>query len=509
MSNARPRVLVVDDERFFREAIREVLDGAGFEIETAASGTEALEKAADRPVGVAVLDIQLPGMSGLEVLELLRQKYERLRVIILSAHTEQEIVLEALRLGACDYLAKPLHDEELVLAVRRAWQGFAEADAYARLRDRLDLLDARLRELAQAAAQDPGESGRGSGLAARIAETASQVLGAAKTSLLLVDEAAGGLRLAAAVGREPGAEAYALVMPGSGIAGQVFTRGEAVAVADALGDPRFADRASPERYESAAFAVAPVPGVDKPVGVLCATDREAGAPFDPTDLAVLRILAGVAGRLLAPPRAGADETDAAAAADADAIAPLPLDATDAASAADAELARRICDAAASEIEPARIIAASLRAVGEALGAAPVALHLVDAASGDLVCEGQEDGGVCADRARLAAGRGLTGAVLATGTLVASAEPASDPRFDGDVDTPEGAARPLLCVPVRFRGKGLGVLRAFLPEGAAPSARTGEVLAAALSAAVRNVFLYRSLIESIEEVARARRDAASR
>jgi hypothetical protein len=134
---------------------------------------------------------------------------------------------------------------------------------------------------------------------------------------------------------------------------------------------------------------------------------------------------------------------------------------------------------------------------------------VDAASGDLGCEGQEDGGVCADRARLAAGRGLTGAVLATGTLVASAEPASDPRFDGDVDTPEGAARPLLCVPVRFRGKGLGVLRAFLPEGAAPSARSGEVLAAARSAAVRNVFLYRSLIESIEEVARARRDAASR
>jgi len=507
MSSTRPRVLVVDDERFFREAIREVLDGAGFEVETAASGAEALEKAADAPFGVAILDIQLPGMSGLEVLELLRQKHERLRVIILSAHTEQEIVLEALRLGACDYLAKPLHDEELVLGVRRAWQSFAEADAYARLRGRLDALDARTRELLSTP-PDSGESEVGPGtLAARIADAASAVLGAAKTSLLLVDEDAGGLRLTASVGREPGAEAYALVTPGSGIAGEVFARGEAVAVADALADPRFSERASPDRYESAAYAVAPVPGPEKPIGVLCATDREKGAPFDPTDLALLRILAAVAGRLLATPPAA--EVVAVSLTPAPETAPAEAALADADAARDAELARRVCEAVAAEIEPARIVAALLRAVADALGAAPVALHLVDPASGALVCEGQEDGGVCADRAQLAEGRGLTGAVLATGTLVAAAAPERDPRFDPEVDTPEGPARPLLCVPVRFRGKGLGVLRAFLPEGSEPSARSGEVLAAAVSAAVRNVFLYRSLVESIEEVARVRRDAAGR
>jgi len=508
MTATRPRVLVVDDERFFREAIREVLDGAGFEVETASSGTDALEKAADAPYGVAVLDIQLPGMSGLEVLELLRQKHERMRVIILSAHTEQEIVLEALRLGACDYLAKPLHDEELVLGVRRAWQSFSEADAYARLRGRLDTLDARVREL-MSAPPDPGESEAGPGLAARIAEAASAVLGAAKTSLLLVDEEAGGLRLAATVGREPGAEAYALVTPGSGIAGEVFARGEAVAVADALGDSRFAGRASPERYDSAAYAVAPVPGPEKPLGVLCATDREKGAPFDPTDLALLRILAAVAGRLLAPARAAEVVAETLVAETEPEAVAEPAAAADSEAERDAELARRVCEAVTAEVEPARIVAALLRAVADALGAAPVALHLVDPASGALVCEGQEDGGVCADRARLAEGRGLTGAVLATGTLVAAAEPERDPRFDAEVDTPEGPARPLLCVPVRFRGKSLGVLRAFLPAGAEPSARTGEVLAAAVSAAVRNVFLYRSLVESIEEVARARRDASGR
>ena len=64
----------------------------------------------------------------------------------------------------------------------------------------------------------------------------------------------------------------------------------------------------------------------------------------------------------------------------------------------------------------------------------------------------------------------------------------------------------MCLPLRLRGKVVGVFRAFLPEDAEASARTGEVLAAALSAAVRNVLLYRSLVETIEEVAEARREA---
>jgi hypothetical protein len=65
---------------------------------------------------------------------------------------------------------------------------------------------------------------------------------------------------------------------------------------------------------------------------------------------------------------------------------------------------------------------------------------------------------------------------------------------------------MMCLPISFRGKVVGVFRAFLPEGEVPSARTGEVLSAALSAVMRNVLLYRSLVESIEEVAEARREA---
>jgi hypothetical protein len=101
-------------------------------------------------------------------------------------------------------------------------------------------------------------------------------------------------------------------------------------------------------------------------------------------------------------------------------------------------------------------------------------------------------------------------VLQTGHLVASARPDADPRFDPAVDTAEdGTPGPLVCVPIRLRGKVLGVARVFPKEPAAATARTGEVLAAALSAVVRNVLLYRSLLESIEDLARARRAAGGR
>ena len=94
------------------------------------------------------------------------------------------------------------------------------------------------------------------------------------------------------------------------------------------------------------------------------------------------------------------------------------------------------------------------------------------------------------------------------TQLATERPAADPRYDPAVDTAEdGAPRPFVCVPLVFRRTPLGVFRAFPREAVA--LRSAEVLAAALSAAVRNVLLYRSLLESIEELARVRRERGQR
>ena len=134
---------------------------------------------------------------------------------------------------------------------------------------------------------------------------------------------------------------------------------------------------------------------------------------------------------------------------------------------------------------------------------------MDGTSGELVLEGECDGGSRAERRKLDQGRGLTGLVAQTGNLIAASHPEEDPRFDPEIDTPVGGeAAPLLCVPLQLRGRVFGIFRAFLRADAAPDARTGEVLSAALSAAVRNILLYRSLVDSIAEVAEARRTAGT-
>jgi GAF domain-containing protein len=269
-------------------------------------------------------------------------------------------------------------------------------------------------------------------------------------------------------------------------------------------DPRFADRPFRHRYESGALAVTPLHDGERPLGVLCASDREGGAPFGDDERTLLRLLALHLAVLLGA-RAGAGVAALARPAGG-----APLAAGQERIDPDAELGREICEALTLEVEPARLLAAVLLPVARRLAASPVSLYLIDSRTGELALEGHCDAEGRADRARLPRGRGLTSAVLQTGSLVAAARPQADPRFDPAVDTPEdGSAGPLLCVPLRLRGKVLGLARVFPKEAAAASARTGEILAASLSAAVRNLLLYRSLLESIEDLARARRDAGAR
>ncbi len=498
------QVLVVDDEKFFREAIRDVLDGAEMKCVLAATGAEALEAAGDPSIGVVILDIQLPDQSGLEVFRQLRDTRPDLRVIILSAHTDQETVLEALRLGAFDYLAKPIHEEELALSVRRALETFGIAGGWRRWRRRIGLLEETLEELWQTAREAETDQGAQS-LREGAVQALSEILGAAKTSLMLLDEDGTALRVAASRGFKISPADLDEVPIGEGLAGMALARSEPILVADVNADERFAGRAPGDRYTSNSFAVAPLAAGARALGVLCATERSSGEPFDQEDLALMRIMSVQLAQMLEVRRDPGRDADPESKLEDPSEAVAPVE-TAREVGPEAELARAICDAVTAEVEPARILDAALRPVAETLQAAPVSLYLVDAERGELVREAECDRGTRSDRPALPTGLGLTGTVLESGNLVASDDPAADPRFEAGIDTPEdGAPGPLLCGPLRFRGKTLGIFRAFpeRPEDASPG--VGEVLAAALSAAVRNVLLYRSLVDTIDEVARARRE----
>jgi len=484
MTAVTPRILIVDDERFFREAIRGALEELGVDCELVETGEEALKAAEDPRIGVVVLDVRLPGIGGVQVLERLRTWRPALRVIVLSAHTDQELVLEALRLGASDYLAKPIHEEELRLAVRRALEAHAVDSRWQSLRARLHLLGARLAEL-EKLARTSEAGARPAALATPVAEAVAEVLDASKTSVLLADERVSALEVIAATGegRDPREMDAALI--GQSVAGLAIQEGHPILIDDIERDERCGRRTRHPRYGSVSVALAPLVGERGPFGVLCATDRQGNQPFEDEDLALLRILALQTSVLVAPQVAE------------------PARATDEV----AELARAICDAVTAEVEPERLINSALRPVAQTLSAAPVSLYLIDGRTGELALEGQRDEGGVSDRSRLPRDRGLTGTVLQTGCLVATDHPESDPRFDPEVDTPEGGrVGSILCVPLKIRSKVLGVARVFPAQQVGASARTAEVLAAALSAAVRNVLLYRSLLESIEDLARARREA---
>jgi CheY-like chemotaxis protein len=541
VTDAKPRVLVVEDERFFREAITEVLSAHDYSCVVCEDGEGALKRVDSERFAVVVLDIRLPGIDGIEVLRQIRIVQPELRVIMLSASTDQELVLEALRLGASDYLAKPLHDEELMLAVHRAADGYRVASDFRSLQNRLNELVDSMEEISKDANDAPPNE-RLPIIQDAVVRVVSVALRAEKTSFLSLNEDQSRLDVVAALGRDLAPDQMDSVKLGEGIAGRALADSTPLVVTDIRAESQFAADLAPDCYSTESFAVAPIEVPGRKFGVLCATDRKGGAQFGPEDLSLLRLIsAQVAGLLAGTGQAGAGDvgSDSGDAAEANGLAePRPshwdgensatdatmmmsagmmrdaigaeelfADASSAQADLDAELARTICDAVVNEIEPASLLREALRAVEVALDADPVSLYLLDPESGELVMESTGKRGLRVDHDRLPLDRGLTGGVFQRGQLIAAPDPESDPRFDLAVDTPsDKVAGSLLCVPLRLRGKIVGVCRVHRAQGATVSARTGEVLIAALSAAVRNVLLYRSLLDSIEEVAAARRAA---
>jgi two-component system, NtrC family, nitrogen regulation response regulator NtrX len=114
------RVLVVDDETGIREAIRMTLEYEGYRIEEARSGQEAIDKATRTDYDVILLDIKMPVLDGIEVLENLKQQRVGSPVIMVSGHGDVHTAVECTKRGAFDFLEKPLNRDKLLLTVRNA-----------------------------------------------------------------------------------------------------------------------------------------------------------------------------------------------------------------------------------------------------------------------------------------------------------------------------------------------------------------------------------------------------
>ncbi len=111
-------ILVVDDEAIVRESIRDWLEDAGYQVVTAESGEEALKMIEKQDFGVMVLDLRLPGMHGLKVLKEVKAKRPDIKSIIITAYPADLSQDEAKKLGAVDYLIKPVFPADLEKLIR-------------------------------------------------------------------------------------------------------------------------------------------------------------------------------------------------------------------------------------------------------------------------------------------------------------------------------------------------------------------------------------------------------
>ena len=114
------RVLVVDDETAIREAIRMTLEYEGYRVDEARSGQEGIDKATKIPYDAILLDIKMPVLDGIEVLENLKQLKVATPVVMVSGHADIQTAVECTKRGAFDFLEKPLNRDKLLLSVRNA-----------------------------------------------------------------------------------------------------------------------------------------------------------------------------------------------------------------------------------------------------------------------------------------------------------------------------------------------------------------------------------------------------
>ncbi|MBI3398069.1 MAG: sigma-54-dependent Fis family transcriptional regulator, partial [Deltaproteobacteria bacterium] len=115
-------ILVVDDEKGQRDILRTILTKEGYEVSASHSGTEALSLFQETPFDVVLTDLKMFGMDGVELLKNILKQNVPVSVVIMTAHGTIHSAVEAMKVGAFDYISKPLERDELLVVVKKAFE---------------------------------------------------------------------------------------------------------------------------------------------------------------------------------------------------------------------------------------------------------------------------------------------------------------------------------------------------------------------------------------------------
>jgi len=178
-------VLIVDDEVLIRKSLSKVFKARGYAVDTASTGAEGLEKVSEVRPQVMILDMRLPDGDGLSVLEKVRVVDPLLQVIVITAFGDVQSAVDAMKLGACDFLRKPYEMEDIILATESAGRNFRQATE-------LDLYRRRAWE-AYTGEEIIGQSG----VMRHVRELIEKVVRSQATSVLITGESGTGKELVA------------------------------------------------------------------------------------------------------------------------------------------------------------------------------------------------------------------------------------------------------------------------------------------------------------------------
>lgn len=130
-------VLIVDDQEMVRELCQQVVESLGFQPFAAESASRALEVLEQQPVDIVLADIKMPGMSGIELLERIKAANPRIEVIVMTGYASVPSAVQAMKLGASDYIVKPFSSEEMKLVIQRLAEALDLKDENRYLKERL------------------------------------------------------------------------------------------------------------------------------------------------------------------------------------------------------------------------------------------------------------------------------------------------------------------------------------------------------------------------------------
>jgi len=160
--NRSGHILVVDDEANLRQTVARVLQRAGFEVTTAASGKEGLTLLSQQVFDLVFMDIRMPDMTGLETLQTINANYPKLPVILFTGQPDLNSAVSALRQGAMDYLQKPLKPELIIERAKTVLFNLERDRRKKDLQTQIEILQAELRDLENGEGTEPSLEDKGS-----------------------------------------------------------------------------------------------------------------------------------------------------------------------------------------------------------------------------------------------------------------------------------------------------------------------------------------------------------